>query len=93
MSKDFLCRYLLDVAHEPVRDAVLVYFQLPPRMFKTFGAAPRRGAARVRPFPQVVHAPEPFQRRRRVLRADREALLLSMIGVVLAATTVDDEVM
>jgi len=76
-----------------VRDAVLVDFQLPPRMFKTFGAAPRGGAARVRPFPQFAHAPEPFQRRRRVLRADREALLLSMIGVVLAATTVDDEVM
>ena len=76
-----------------MRDAVLVYFQLPPRMFKTLGAAPRRGAAGVRPFPQFSHAPEPFQRRRRVLRADREALLLSMIGVVLAATTVDDEVM
>ena len=68
-----------------MRDAVLVYFQLPPRMFKTLGAPPRRGAARVRPLPQFVHAPEPFQRRRRVLRADREALLLSMIGVVLTA--------
>ena len=76
-----------------MRDAVLVYFQLPPRMFKTLGAAPRRGAARVRPFPQFAHAREAFQRCRRVLRADREALLLSMIGVVLAPTTVDDEVM
>ena len=76
-----------------MRDAVLVYFQLPPRMFKTFGAAPRRGAARVRPFSQVAHAPEPFQRSRRVLRADREALRLAMVVVVLASTTVDHEVM
>ena len=57
-----------------MRDAVLVYFQLPPRMFKTLGAAPRRGAARGRPFSQVAHAPEPFQRCRRVLRPDIEAL-------------------
>jgi len=76
-----------------VRDAVLVDLELPPRMFKTLGAAPRRGAAGVRPFPQFSHAPEPFQRRRRVLRPDIEALLLPMIGVVLASTTVDDEVM
>ena len=77
-----------------MRDAVLVDFQLPPRMFKTFGAAPRGGAARVRPFPQFAHAPEPFQRRRRVLRADREALGVAMlVFVVLAATSVDDEVM
>ena len=76
-----------------MRDAVLVYFQLPPRMFKTFGAAPRRRTARGRPFPKFAHAPEAFQRCRRVLRADREALLLPMIGVVLASTTVDDEVM
>ena len=76
-----------------MRDAVLVDLELPPRMFKTFGAAPRRGAARGRPFPQFAHAPEPFQRSRRVLRADREALLLPMIGVILASTTVDDEVM
>ena len=54
-----------------MRDAVLVYFQLPPRMFKTFGAAPRGGAARVRPFPKFFHAREPFQRCRRVLRAER----------------------
>ena len=76
-----------------MRDAVLVDLELPPRMFQTFGAAPRRGAAGVRPFPKFAHAPEPFQRCRRVLRADREALLLPMIGVVLASTTVDDEVM
>ena len=63
-----------------MRDAVLVYFQLPPRMFKTLGAPPRRGAARVRPLPQFVHAPEPFQRRRRVLRADIEALGVAMLG-------------
>ena len=74
---------LLGVAHKPVRDAVLVYFQLPPRVFQTLGAAPRRGAARVRPFPQFAHAPEPFQRRRRVLRPDREALRLAMVVVVL----------
>ena len=74
MSKDFLCRYLLDVGHEPVRDAVLVYFQLPPRMLQSLGAAPRRGAARGRPFPKFAHAPEPFQRCRRVLRPDIEAL-------------------
>ena len=76
-----------------MRDAVLVYFQLPARMFKTLGAAPRRRAARVRPFPKFAHASEAFQRSRRVLRADREAFLLPMIGVVLASTTVDDEVM
>ena len=76
-----------------MRDAVLVYFQLPPRMFKTFSAAPRGSAARMRPFPEFVDAPEPFQRRRRVLRPDIEALRLAMIGVVLASTTVDDEVM
>ena len=60
MSKDFLCRYLLDVSHKPVRDAVLVDLELPPRMFKTFCAAPRRGAAGVRPFPKFAHAPEAF---------------------------------
>ena len=77
-----------------MRDAVLVYFQLPPRVFKTFAAAPRRGTARVRPFPQFAHAPEPFQRRRRMLRPDIEALRVAMlILVILAATTVDDEVM
>ena len=77
-----------------MRDAVLVYFQLPPRMFKTLGAAPRRGAARVRPFPQVAHAPEPFQRCRRVLRPDIEALGVAvLLLVILASTTVDDEVM
>ena len=76
-----------------MRDAVLVDLELPPRMFKTFGAAPRRGAAGVRPFPKFAHASEAFQRSRRVLRPDREALLLPMIGVVLASTTVDDEVM
>ena len=77
-----------------MRDAVLVYFQLPSRVFKPLGAAPRRGAAGVRPFPQVAHAPEPFQRRRRVLRPDREALRVAMlVFVVLASTTVDDEVM
>ena len=79
MSKDFLCRYLLDVSHKPVRDAVLVDLELPPRMFKTLGAAPRRGAARVRPFPQVAHAPEPFQRCRRVLRPDIEALGVAVL--------------
>ena len=77
-----------------MRDAVLVYFQLPPRVFKMFAAAPRRGAARVRPFPQFAHAREAFQRCRRVLRADREALRVAMlVFVVLASTTVDDEVM
>ena len=76
-----------------MRDAVLVDLELPPRMFKTFGAAPRRGAARVRPFPQVAHAPEPFQRCRRVLRPDIEALGVAvLLLVILAATTVDDEV-
>ena len=65
-----------------MRDAVLVYFQLPPRMFKTFGAAPCRGAARVRPFPKFAHAREPFKRRRRVLRADREALRVAMLVFV-----------
>ena len=77
-----------------MRDAVLVYFQLPPRMFKTFGAAPRRGAAGVRPFPKFAHAPEPFQRCRRVLRPDIEALGVAvLLLVILASTTVDDEVM
>ena len=77
-----------------MRDAVLVDFQLPPRLFKTFGAAPRRGAAGVRPFPQFAHAPEPFQRCRRVLRPDIEALGVAvLLLVILASTTVDDEVM
>ena len=53
-----------------MRDAVLVDLELPPRMFKTFGAAPRRRTARGRPFPKFAHAPEAFQRCRRVLRAD-----------------------
>ena len=70
-----------------MRDAVLVYFQLPPRMLQSLGAAPRRGAARVRPFPQVAHAPVPLLWSRRVLRADREACCL------MAAGAVDDEVM
>ena len=62
-----------------MRDAVLVYFQLPPRMFQSLGAAPRRGAAGVHPFPQFAHAPEPFQRCRRVLRPDREALGVAVL--------------
>ena len=65
-----------------MRDAVLVYFQLPPRMFKTFGAAPRRGAAGVRPFPKFAYASEAFQWSRRVLRADREALRVAMLVFV-----------
>ena len=77
-----------------MRDAVLVDLELPPRLLKPLGAAPRRGAARVRPFPQVAHAPEPFQRCRRVLRPDIEALGVAvLLLVILASTTVDDEVM
>ena len=70
-----------------MRDAVLVDLELPPRVPEALCFSPRRGAARVRPFPKFAHAPEAFQRSLRVLRADREACCL------MAARAVDDEVM